>query len=87
MGTWIGFVFLFVSAFLAPSQTGPVRPLITTGPPAMPPAIVIGFVGGFVKHDDLVHSEVQVAAHLREDYSSNVYVKVFENYHGESAHK
>jgi pimeloyl-ACP methyl ester carboxylesterase len=53
----------------------------------MPPAIVIGFVGGFVRHDDLVHSEVQVAAHLSEDYSAGVYVKVFENYHGEKAHQ
>ena len=36
----------------------------------MPPVIVIGFVGGFIKHDNLVHSEVQLAARLRKAYPS-----------------
>ncbi len=51
-----------------------------------PPAIVIGFVGGFVKHDNRVHSVVQVAAHLRADYPG-VHVEVFENRHREKAHR
>jgi hypothetical protein len=50
------------------------------------PVIVIGFLGGFVKHDNLVHSGVQVAARLREDYRSTVYVGAFENHRGEQAH-
>jgi pimeloyl-ACP methyl ester carboxylesterase len=49
--------------------------------------IVIGFVGGFVRHDDLVHSGVQLAARLREDYPSGVYVNTFENHQGEQAHR
>lgn len=53
----------------------------------MPPAIVIGFVGGFVRHDDLVHSEVQVAEHLSADYSADVFVRVFENYHRDQAYQ
>ncbi len=80
-------VFIILSAFLVPGQAGLTHPVITNGASIMPPAIVIGFVGGFVRHDDLIHSEVQVAAHLRKDYSANVYVKVFENYHGQSAHR
>jgi hypothetical protein len=52
-----------------------------------PPTIVIGFVGGFVHHDDLIHSPVQIADHLRKDYPSNVYIKVFENRRRESAHE
>jgi hypothetical protein len=52
---------------------------------AVAPSIVIGFVGGFVKHDDMVHSAVQVAAHLRRDYPAGVYVEVIENHHGEKA--
>jgi hypothetical protein len=40
---------------------------------------VIGFVGGFVKHDDAVHSAVQVAARLRGQYPSGVYVEALEN--------
>jgi hypothetical protein len=48
--------------------------------------IVIGFVGGYIAHDNLVHGGVQLAAHLRKDYPAGVYVKVFENHRGEDAH-
>ena len=51
------------------------------------PTIVIGFVGGFVRHTDRVHSPVQVAARLRDSYPSGVYVEVFENRHREEAHR
>jgi hypothetical protein len=51
-----------------------------------PPTIVIGFVGGFVKHDAMVHSAVQVAAHLRQTYPSGVQVEVIENHHREKAY-
>ena len=34
-------------------------------------AIVIGFVGGFVRHDDVNHPEVEFAALLRESYPSD----------------
>jgi len=51
------------------------------------PTIVIGFVGGFVRHTDTVHSPVQVAARLREEYPSGVYVEVFENRRREEAHR
>ena len=49
----------------------------------MPPVIVIGFVGGFIRHDNLVHSEVQLAARLRKAYPSGVDVETFESYRGE----
>jgi hypothetical protein len=52
-----------------------------------PPAIVIGFVGGFVKHDNLIHSEVQLADRLRKAYPSGVDVETFESYHGDRALK
>jgi hypothetical protein len=58
-----------------------------TSASTMPPVIVIGFVGGFIKHDDLVHSEVQLAARLRKAYPSGVDVETFESYHGENARK
>src|ERR1700679_2168860 len=51
------------------------------------PAIVIGFVGGFVRHNNLVHTEVSLAARLRNEYPSGVYVEVFENHRGQSAYK
>src|ERR1700720_3507260 len=33
------------------------------------PVVVLGFLGGFVRHDDAVHSTVQVARSLQKDYS------------------
>lgn len=46
---------------------------------ATPPAIIVGFVGGLVRHDDAVHSEVQIAADLRKKYPEGVHVETFEN--------
>jgi hypothetical protein len=54
---------------------------------AKAPVIVVGFVGGFVRHDNAVHSPVQLAARLRDSYPSGVYVEVFENRHREQAHQ
>jgi hypothetical protein len=57
--------------------------------PAFPASttIVIGFVGGFVKQNNSVHSEVQLAARLRADYPSGVQVRMFENRQGHQAHQ
>ena len=48
-------------------------------------AIVVGFVGGFVKHDDARHAEVQFAAQLRDRYRSAIDVEVFGNHSGTPA--
>lgn len=48
-------------------------------------AIVIGFVGGFVKYDDVKHPEVQFAAFLRRTYPSIVRAEVFANHDGRKA--
>lgn len=65
---------------------GSAKPDSAATAPATPPAIVIGFVGGFISHDNLVHGGVQLAVRLRRDYPSGVYVEVFENHRGEDAH-
>ncbi|MFZ0523556.1 MAG: hypothetical protein WAL95_21190 [Candidatus Acidiferrales bacterium] len=57
----------------------------TDAPP--PQIIVIGFVGGYVHRDDAVHSTVQLAARIREDYPSGAYINTFANHHGEDAHQ
>ena len=50
------------------------------------PAIVIGFVGGYVSHDNAVHAEVQLADRLRSEYSPRlVHVEAFENHRGAAA--
>jgi len=47
--------------------------------------IVIGFVGGFVKHDNAKHPEVQFAAYLRDRYPSAIHAEVFSNHEGQKA--
>lgn len=50
-------------------------------------AVVIGFVGGFVRHDDVRHQEVQLAERLRSTYNDTVEVRIFENRHKREAHR
>ncbi len=54
---------------------------------AKAPAIVVGFVGGFVRHDNGVHSPVQLASRVRDSYPSGVHVEVFENRRREQAYQ
>src|SRR5437588_3230735 len=51
------------------------------------PVIVIGFMGGVVRHDNLAHSGVQMAARLRGEYGERAHVEVFENRRGKAAHE
>jgi hypothetical protein len=76
-----------IVCLLAANHAGSARPVNASDLAAQvgTPTIVIGFVGGFVKHDDGIHSVVQVAAHLRRDYPADVYIEVVENHHGEKA--
>src|SRR5205807_9038656 len=76
-----------LSLFLASVSVASMRPTAEPAQPKASPIIVIGFVGGFVKHDNPVHSEVQLAARLRQDYPSGVQVKVFERHRREKAHE
>jgi hypothetical protein len=51
------------------------------------PTIVIGFLGGLVRHDDPVHSTVQLAEKLRKEYPGGVHIETFENRRREDARK
>lgn len=85
-GTLIRTSILSLGAALALAQTGLAQsvPNVTR---TMPPVIIIGFVGGFIKHDNLAHSEVQLAARLRKAYPVTVDVETFESYRGKEARK
>jgi len=67
-------------------QGGSTSSAPTVEPSEPSPVIVIGFVGGFISHDNAVHGGVQLAARLRKDYPSRVFVQVYENHHAEKAH-
>jgi len=49
------------------------------------PVIVIGFLGGRVKKSNLIHREVQLAMHIRQNHPVGVYAQVFQNSHGAKA--
>ena len=51
------------------------------------PYLVVGFMGGIVRHDDPVRSEYKLAERLRTDYPASVHVETFENHRREDAHK
>ena len=55
----------------------PAAPATTTT--ATSSNIVIGFVGGFVAHDDLRHGPVRLAQHIQQMVPKDTYVRVFEN--------
>lgn len=52
---------------------------VTSGSIPSPSSIVIGFTGGFVRHDNLHQGPVQLAAHLRQSFTKDTYIQVFEN--------
>jgi hypothetical protein len=83
----IGAGVFFFAAVLTPGQTISAHPVSANEGSAKPPAIVIGFVGGFIAHDNPVHSEVQLAARLRKEYPAGVDVETFESYRGERAQR
>jgi hypothetical protein len=83
-GSLIRASILSLSAVVVLAQTGPAQS-VPNAAKVVTPIIVIGFVGGFIKHDNLIHSEVQLAARLRQSYPTAVDVATFESYHGEKA--
>jgi hypothetical protein len=50
------------------------------------PTIVIGFVGGYVSHNNLSHMEAHLAAQIRAAYPTGVYAAAFENHRRNAAH-
>jgi hypothetical protein len=83
---------LCVSADGPTAKSGDASLAATAAEPASVPSpsapvIVFGFLGGFVRHDDAIHSAVQVAQSLRRDYPSPVHIETFENRRMDNAHE
>ena len=86
------FLLLYAWTGVTQAQNAMVTSLSLNEPsekatPAKAPVIVVGFVGGFVRHDNAVHSPVQLASRIRDGYSSGVHVEVFENRRREEAYQ
>lgn len=55
-------------------------PTSVQSPSAATPLIVVGFVGGFVKPNDLRHPEPLFALYLRKHYGAGLHARVFSNH-------
>ncbi|MDW5266805.1 MULTISPECIES: hypothetical protein [Acidobacteriaceae] len=73
------------SALMPPQERHPSpRPAVKEAS-ANSPVIVIGFLGGRVGKNNLIHREVQLAMHLRQNHPVGVDAEVFQNAHGQRA--
>jgi len=59
---------------------------VSSHPNAAPSYILVGFAGGFVRHDDVHHGPVQLAQRIKHSVPKNTYVQVFENRHRKTAY-
>src|SRR5215472_597278 len=51
------------------------------------PVIILGFVGGFVRHDNPQYSEVKLAERLRRQYAAGTVVETYSNHDGKLAYR
>ena len=56
-------------------------------PQPTPSYIIVGFVGGFVRHDNSRHGPVKFAERIRGSVPADSYIQVFENRHRKTAYK
>ncbi|WP_348266798.1 hypothetical protein P8936_12840 [Edaphobacter paludis] len=69
----------------APIATHPALKSLAKEAATASPVIVIGFLGGRVKKNNLIHREVQLAMHLRQNHPVGVDAEIFQNSHGQRA--
>jgi pimeloyl-ACP methyl ester carboxylesterase len=90
------FTRLPILAAVVAALTMGASPLLTaadgaasTRPAAPAPYILIGFAGGFIRHDNLNHGPVQLARKIQQDLpqGNSVSIQVFENRHRRAAYK
>jgi hypothetical protein len=60
---------------------------VETRPPAHTSYIFVGFVGGFVHHDNPHHGPVILAKRMQSDFPNDAYIQVFENRHRNTAYR
>jgi len=85
-GSRILFLALLVSFAGAPMLRGAEGTAVNVAPKSSP-YILVGFVGGFVRHTNPHHGPVKVANRLQQDSPKDAYVEVFENRHRKAALK
>jgi hypothetical protein len=82
---------ILVAVFVTLISTGPLLMAadgaVTTHAPAAGPYILVGFAGGFVRHNNFHHGPVKLAQRIREDLPKGDSIRVFENRHRRDAYR
>ncbi len=60
---------------------------VSTLPPLPVSYILVGFAGGFVRHDNVLHGPVRLAQKIRRESPKGAFIQVFENRHRKAAYK
>jgi len=76
-----------LAALLAAPLLSASDPVIAEHAAAFPPYIVVGFVGGFVRHNNPHQGPVIFAQQARRKFPKNSYIQIFENRHRKTAYK
>jgi hypothetical protein len=74
-------------AMSRPARAGGDGTSVPTPSESIPPALVFGFMGGFVRRDDARHPAVKFVKQLREQYPGIIEARVFENRKYREAYK
>lgn len=83
----LALILLAASGVFAAGEKTPRRVSAEpASPSAQSPVIVLGFLGGYVHRDNMLHTEVQLAAHLRTQYAQKACAEVFENHKASEAY-
>lgn len=77
---------LWVLVAAAPLLTAAEGAAVSSHPPAAASYILVGFAGGFVRHDDFHHGPVQLAQRIQPDLPKGASIQVFENRHRRTAY-
>jgi hypothetical protein len=82
---------ILVAALMIFPATGPLLRAADGAMASRPPTtlsyIVVGFAGGFVRHDNPHHGPVKLAQRIRQDLPKGDSIQVFENRHRKTAYK
>jgi pimeloyl-ACP methyl ester carboxylesterase len=76
------FVFLLAAPFLTAADGA-----VASHPAIAASYIVVGFAGGFVRHDNLHHGPVQLAHRMQSQLPAGTTIQVFENRHRKAAYQ
>jgi hypothetical protein len=82
------FAALSVGIFAAvPWVTAAADGAVASHAPSSEPYILVGFAGGFVRHDDSRHGPVRLAQKIRKGLPEGDSIQVFENRHRKAAYE